>query len=336
MENKKVQEISNYYDNKTILITGGAGAIGSNLLRKLIDDCDCKKIIIIDDLSSGHIVNIPKSDKIIFIKDSILNDEALEKAFSHNVNVVFHLAAHFANQNSVEKPKEDLLVNGLGTLKILEFAHKFNVKKFVYSSSSCIYGNHPGPMSEESLEYRPDTPYAITKLLGERYVNFFHKHHRLNTVILRYFNSYGAGEFPGKYRNVIPNFLWLAMNKKPLPITGTGEETRDFTYVGDTIAMTLLAGGKEKAIGEVINIGQGRAVKIIDLAKKINEITKNEAGISFIEKRNWDSVKHRCASVEKAKNILAYQSYSNNIEFGIKEAFEWLKENSKYINVQND
>ncbi len=326
-----MEEINNYYNDKTVLITGGAGAIGSNLSKKLIENC--QKLIIIDDLSSGYLVNIPKSDKVIFIKDSILNGKALEKAFSHNIDIVFHLAAHFANQNSVVHPEEDLLVNGLGTLKVLEFSHKFNVKKFIYSSSSCVYGNKAGLMSEESSEYRLDTPYAITKLLGERYVTFFHKHHKLNTIILRYFNSYGAGEFPGEYRNVIPNFLWLAMNKKYLPITGTGEETRDFTYVGDTVMLTLLAGEKDGAIGEIINIGSGKEVKVIDLANKINDITGNKAGIKFVEKRNWDSIKKRCASIEKARNILGYEPSSINLETGLKEAFEWLKQNSKHIKI---
>ncbi len=326
-----MKEINNYYNDKTVLITGGAGAIGSNLSKKLIDNC--RKLVIIDDLSSGHLINVPKSDKVIFIKDSILNENALEKAFSHNIDIVFHLAAHFANQNSVVHPGEDLLVNGLGTLKMLEFSHKFNVEKFIYSSSSCVYGNKSGLMSEESLEYEPHTPYAITKLLGERYATFFHKHHGLNTIILRYFNSYGAGEFPGEYRNVIPNFLWLAINKKPLPITGTGEETRDFTYVEDTIILTLLAGEKDNAIGEIINIGLGKEVKIIDLANKINNITGNKAGIKFVEKRNWDSVKKRCASIKKVRNILGYEQSSIDLETGLKETFEWLKQNSSHIKI---
>lgn len=323
-----MKKISNYYSNKTILITGGAGAIGSNLAKKLANDC--QKLIILDDLSSGYLINIPKSDKIIFIKDSLLNEKALERAFSYNVDIVFHLAAHFANQNSVDHPKEDLLVNGLGTLKMLEFSDKFNIKKFVYSSSSCVYGDKCGSLSEESTEYRPETPYAITKLLGERYVTFFHTHHKLNTIILRYFNSYGPGEFPGEYRNVIPNFLWLAINKNPLPITGTGEETRDFTYVEDTVMLTLLAGEKDRAIGETINVGSGREVKIMDLAKKVNNLTKNEAGIEFVEKRNWDFVKKRCSSVEKARKILGHES-SIDLETGLKETIEWLKENSKHI-----
>lgn len=323
-----MKEMVNYYDNKTVLITGGAGAIGSNLSQKLINSC--KNLIIVDDLSSGHLINVPESDKIIFIKDSILNEKALEKAFSYDIDIVFHLAAHFANQNSVDHPKEDLLVNGLGTLKMLEFSDKFKVKKFIYSSSSCVYGNKEGPMTEESAEYGPDTPYAITKLLGERYVTFFHEHHKLNTVILRYFNSYGPGEFPGKYRNVIPNFLWQALNKKPLLIMGTGQEVRDFTYIENTVMGTLLAGKEDRAVGEIINIGSGRETKIIDLANKINNLAKNEAGIKFAEKRSWDSVKKRCASIKKARNTLGYEP-SVDLEIGLKETLGWLKENSSYI-----
>jgi len=323
-----MNEIGAYYSNKNILITGGAGAIGSNLLKRLVGSC--QKLIVIDDLSSGYLANLPHSDKVIFIKESILSEKALEQAFSHNIDIVFHLAAHFANQNSVDHPEEDLLINGLGTLKILEFAQKFNVKKFVYTSSSCVYGNKQGIMNEEYSEYRLDTPYAITKLLGERYTTFFHEHYGLNTVILRYFNSYGPGEFPGKYRNVIPNFLWLALNGRPLPITGTGEETRDFNYVENVIERTLLAGKEDKAVGEIINIGSGREVKIIDLAEAINNLTENKAGVEFIKKRIWDMVAKRRASTEKAEAILGPES-PVNLEAGLAKTLDWLKGNLDQI-----
>jgi nucleoside-diphosphate-sugar epimerase len=275
-------------------------------------------------------VNLPQSDKVIFIKGSILDEKTLEQAFSYNIDVVFHLAAHFANQNSVDHPQEDLLINGLGTLKILEFAQKLNVKKFIYTSSSCVYGNRQGTMNENDSEYQLDTPYAITKLLGERYATFFHEHYGLNTVVLRYFNSYGPGEFPGKYRNVIPNFLWLALNGEPLPITGTGEETRDFNYVGNVIGRTLLAGKEDKAVGEIINIGSGREVRIIDLANAINNLTKNKAGTEFIKKRNWDTVAKRKASTKKAEAILGPES-PVNLETGLTKTFDWLKGNLEQI-----
>ncbi len=317
-----MEKINDYYNGKTVLITGGAGAIGSNILKKLVNNC--KKIIVIDDLSSGHLTNIPKSDNIIFLKESILKNKALEKAFSYDIDIVFHLAANFANQNSVDHPRKDLLVNGMGTLKMLQFSTKSAVEKFIFTSSSCIYGNSSQILTENNTDFNLDTPYAITKLLGEKYVAFFHEYYKLNTTTLRYFNSYGPGEFPGKYRNVIPNFLWYAIKKNPLPINGTGEETRDFTYVEDVVIGTLLSGKKKKALGEIINIGSGRETKIIDLANKINHITKNDAGIEFIKKRDWDSVLRRCASIKKAKNVLGYVP-NIDLDEGLKKTFEWIK-----------
>ena len=306
----------------TVLITGGAGAIGYTLVRTLLEKAN--KIIIIDDLSSGRKENIPDSDKVIFIEDSITNDEALEKAFSHNPEIVFHLAANFANQNSVDHPRKDLEVNGMGTLKLLQLCVKNNVKRFIYISSSCVYGNRPGSLSEKIKDFRLDTPYAITKLLGERYTSFFQEYYKLPTVIIRIFNSYGPGEMPGKYRNVIPNFIQKALNKEKLPITGTGEETRDLNYVGDIVNGLILAAENEKAVGEVLNIGSGKETKIIDLANKINKLTKNPAGIEMTEKRDWDNVKKRKANIKKAKEVLDYKT-DKKLNKGLKQTIGWLK-----------
>jgi nucleoside-diphosphate-sugar epimerase len=146
----------------------------------------------------------------------------------------------------------------------------------------------------------------------------------LNTTVIRYFNSYGPGEFPGKYRNVIPNFFHKAMKGEPLLITGTGNETRDFNYVGNAVEGTMLAFTKNNGIGQVFNIGYGDEIKIIELAKKINKITKNEAGIIYQEKRNWDNVLRRCASIDKARKMLGYQP---NVELdeGLKHKYEWMQ-----------
>ena len=135
--NKKVLDV---FDDKTVLVTGGAGAIGSNLVKKLVD-LGTKKITIIDDLSSSYRWNIPVNPKVAFIEGNILDDEKLKWAFKENPQIVYHLAAHFANQNSVDNPETDLMVNGMGTLKVLEYAHLVGVKRFIYASSGCgIYG----------------------------------------------------------------------------------------------------------------------------------------------------------------------------------------------------
>ena len=310
----------------TILVTGGAGAIGSCLVSAL-----CKsrksKIVVIDDLSSGYLENLPQSPNLDFINASILDVNALNEVFRHKISTVFHLAANFANQNSVDFPEKDLQTNGLGTLRLMEYSHAHKVKKFIYSSSSCVYGNRNEMLSESCREYSLDTPYAITKLLGERYVNYFHDHHKLPTVIVRYFNTFGPGEFPGKYRNVIPNFFFRAMQKMPLIITGTGEETRDFNFISNSVEGTLLAAKSLKAVGKTYNLASGVETKIITLARMINEITHNPVPMQFTEKRSWDSVKKRLADIRLSRKDLGYDP-EVNLKDGLKKTFLWLKKQS--------
>ena len=172
-----------------------------------------------------------------FYQSSILDDEMLKRVFKTKPEYVFHLAAHFANQNSVDNPEKDLLVNGLGILKVLEYAHISGIKRFVYSSSGCgVYGlESKMPFEEHDISISLHTPYQVTKLLGELYTNYFHNLYNLPIVNARFFNVFGPGEVPGRYRNVIPNFMYWAMNKQALPITGDGSETRDWTYVDDIV-----------------------------------------------------------------------------------------------------
>lgn len=311
------------WKNRHVFVTGGAGAIGSNLVRALLER-GCRNIYVLDDLSSGRKENIPDVPEVFFLKDSIVNDDILKRVFSERIDVVFHLAANFANQNSVDFPRLDLNTNGLGTLKLLEYSRDARVERFIYVSSSCVYGNKDIALREDDPEYNLDTPYAITKLLGERYTTFFHQHNGLPTVILRYFNAYGPGEYPGKYRNVIPNFLALAMKGESLPITGTGEETRDFTFNRDTVEGTIRAAEVEQAIGNIFNIGSGRETKIIDLAQKINILTGNTEGLILKNPRSWDFIRRRVASIEKARNILGYHP-TVELDEGLERTYSWLK-----------
>jgi len=325
------EEVLSHYTGKRILITGGAGCIGSNLTRALLK-AEPERIIIIDDLSASYEWNIPKHQRVIFIHGSILDEEKMKRAFSYKPHYVFHLAAHFANQNSVDHPETDLLVNGLGTLKTLEYANLTGVEKFIFASSGCsVYGSQaPLPLKEDFISLHLDTPYQIHKLLGELYCNYFHNYYGLPVAIARYFNVYGPGEVPGKYRNVIPNFIWWAMHGQPLPITGTGEETRDFTYVEDIVDGTLRMGVVEEAVGEAINLASGTETKIIDLANWINEITGNKAGIIFKPRRDWDKAIRRRASIEKAKKILGYEP-KTDMKTGLRKVYEWIKENMDKI-----
>lgn len=319
------------FKEKIILVTGGVGAIGSNL-TKTLSKLGAKLVVVLDDLSASYEWNIPSQPNVIFVKGSITDDITLKRIFAEEPEYVFHLAAFFANQNSVDYPEKDIMVNGLGTLKVLEYSNFCRVKKFIYASSGCsIYGSQaPLPLKEGFMSMHLSTPYQITKMLGELYCNFFWHHYGLKTVKTRFFNSYGPGEVPGQYRNVIPNFIYWAMKGLPLPITGTGEETRDFTYVNDLVDGMLRAAYFEEANGEAVNLASGKETKIIDLATTINEAVENEAGIKFVQKRKWDTKTRLLASIDKAKTFINYEPKTEFKE-GLMNTINWFKENWEKI-----
>jgi len=315
------------YKGKKVLVTGGAGCIGSNLTKALIR-AGAGKILVLDDLSSAEKWNVPVDPSVLFIRGSILDDEVMKRAFSPGLDFVFHLAAHFANQNSVDNPETDLLVNGQGVLKVLEYAHLTGAGRVVFASSGCsVYGSQaPLPLKEDFISLHLDTPYQITKLLGELYCNFYHNYYNLPVAIARYFNVYGPGEIPGAYRNVIPNFMYTALHKKPLPIMGTGEETRDFTFVEDIVDGTLRLGVYPEAVGDAFNLASETETKVIEVANIINEITGNKAGIQFIARRDWDKITRRRASIAKARRVLGYGPKVKPKE-GIKRVYDWITAN---------
>jgi len=319
------------FKEKVVLITGGAGAVGGNLVAAL-NSIETKKIIILDNLSSSYEWNIPKSPKIQFIHGDILNDEDLKWAFKEKPDIVYHLAAHFANQNSVDSPETDLMVNGMGILKVLQYAHLVNVDRFVYSSSGCgVYGlESKMPFEEHDISIHLHTPYQVTKLLGELYTNYFHNLYELPIVNARFFNSYGPGEVPGKYRNVIPNFFYWAMKGMPLPITGEGTETRDWTYVGDIVNGLLAMAVRDEAVGEAFNLGSAKEQRVIDMAHMVNELTGNEAGIRFTERRNWDVKTRLLSCVDKANRVIGYEPKMSFGE-GLKQTHRWFLENWENI-----
>jgi UDP-glucose 4-epimerase len=319
------------YSGQTILITGGAGCIGSNLTKALIQAE--ANVIILDDLSSAYEWNIPQSNKVSFVKGSVLDDEMVKRVFKAKPSYVYHLAAHFANQNSVDNPETDLMVNGLGILKVLEYAHIAGVKRFVYSSSGCgVYGlDSKMPFKEHDISISLHTPYQVTKLLGELYTNYFHNLYQLPIVNARFFNVFGPGEVPGRYRNVIPNFMWWAMHGQALPITGDGSETRDWTYVNDIVNGLLAMGIEEKANGQAFNLGSGVEHTVVDMANIVNNLTENKAGIKFTQRRDWDVKTRLLSSISKANRILGYQPQTR-FEDGIKDLHKWFVQN--WDNIQ--
>jgi len=322
-----------FFEGKTVLVTGGAGAIGGNLVRRL-SDLDAEMIIILDNLSSSYEWNIVQAENVQFIHGDILDEEKLKWAFKSKPDIVYHLAAHFANQNSVDNPEKDLMVNGMGILKVLQYAHLVDVERFIYASSGCgIYGlDSKMPFEEHDISIKLYTPYQVTKMVGELYTNYFYNLYGLPIVNARFFNSYGPGEVPGKYRNVIPNFFYWSMNGLALPITGTGEETRDFTYVGDLVNGLVKMATHEEAVGEAVNLGAGREIRIIDLANWINELAGNEAGILYKERRDWDKKNRLLSCIDKANEVLGYTPQTE-FRKGLEQTYQWFVANWENIRV---
>lgn len=323
------KEIINFYRGKNILVTGGAGAIGSNLVYALSILNPNGKIVVLDNLSATRDKNpwnVPSEDNILFVEGDIRCEKTLRRVFKENISVVFHLAAFFANQNSVDYPDESADVDVLGIIKLLELSNLACVDRFIYASSGCaIYGSFPElPLKEDFISMHLTTPYQINKMTGEMYCNFYKHHFNLNIVNCRFFNSFGPGEIPGQYRNVIPNFIYWSMNGQQLPITGDGSETRDFTYVLDLVQGLLKSGYYETAIGENFNLAAGREVSVMEMAEKVHEVTGNDKGFRYLERRKWDTKPRLLASIEKAKKLIDYQPI---VEFdeGFKNNLKWFE-----------
>ncbi len=315
-----------------VLVTGGLGAIGSGLSRALLAR-GVATLTIIDDFSSSApdlSLDIVSDKRVTHLRRSIVSDECLRQAFLERPqDIVFHLAANFAHQSSLEHPIIDCEVNSLGTAKVLEYSRKAQVKKFVFASSSCVYGNSKS-YDTATKDFHLDTPYAINKLHGEYLTGFYHQHYGLNTTILRYFNSFGPGELPGRYRNVIPNFFMRAMHGLPLEVTGDEKTSRDFNFVDNTVQGTLLAAEQPIASGKIYNIGSGHEITIVELAKKINVLTGSTAGIVMKPFRPWDSIRSRCADVRVAEKELGYAPV---IDFDrqLEATFIWLKQHERHF-----
>lgn len=304
-----------------VLITGGFGAIGSNLLAALQAD-PAVEVRVVDDFSSG-VVNY-RSDAD-FVHLDIANAERVAGFFrDYQPDLIFHLAAHFANQNSVDHPVSDTRTNVVGTINLLE-AQRSNprLRKFIFGSSSCVYGN-VGEMVESAPVAPYETPYAINKFVGELYCRYYAEVQGVPTVCARIFNTYGPGELPGRYRNVVPNFIGRALRHEEIVITGTGDETRDFTYVTDTVDLLLRLANCPYRGGEVFNGGTGRKTRIRELAEMIIAATGSRSRIRFARRRTWDHVIDRCADMAKSREVLGY-SPRVDLSDGIARTVAWLQ-----------
>jgi UDP-glucose 4-epimerase len=326
-----MSEYRDYIRDKVILVTGGAGAIGTNLTRQLAL-AGARAVIVLDDFSAAYEWNVPSLPNVLLVRGSVTDEVDLKRVFGERPEIIYHLAAFFANQNSIDYPQRDLMTNGMGTLLVLQYAALTGVERLIYASSGCsIYGSSaPLPLTEDFVSMHLTTPYQITKMLGELYGNFFWHHHELPIVKTRFFNSYGPGEVPGQYRNVIPNFIYYAMRGQPLPFTGNPDATRDFTYVDDIVDALMRAAYYERAIGQEMNIASGYETRILDMAEKVNRLTGNKAGITPAPKRKWDTKNRLLASVDRARELLGYEPRMDFDE-GLATTIAWFEQHWEQI-----
>ncbi|MDD4877042.1 MAG: SDR family oxidoreductase [Dehalococcoidales bacterium] len=304
---------------KNILVTGGAGFIGSNLVDRLSLE---NKVVVLDNLSSGLLTNLSKSmERITFIKGDILDKELLEEVVA-KVEFVFHLAANVGNVKSIEDPHHDMEVNIAGTINLLEVCSKSNIKRLVYSSSGAIFGEAKYLPIDEDHPINPESPYGVSKLAAEKYCFAFHKVHGLPITALRYFNAYGPRQGSSAYPNVIAIFSRRIKEGKPFTIYGDGEQTRDFLFVGDIVRANILAATHPAAVGEIFNIATGQENSVNQLVSIINQISGKQNKVIYADLRAGE-VRHSRANIEKAQKILGY-----NPETSIKEGLllTWKEE----------
>jgi UDP-glucose 4-epimerase len=310
-------------DNK-IVVTGGAGFIGSNLTRELSEE---NHVLVLDDLSTGNIENIQdciETKKIEFINGTITDINLLQKIFK-NVDFVFHQAAIPSVPRSVKDPISSNYATVNGTLNVLVAARDNNVKKVVFASSSSVYGDTPTLPKVETMKLLPLSPYAVGKLASEYYCQVFTNIYNLKTVSLRYFNVYGPRQDPSsEYAAVIPKFITRVAKDEPPVIYGDGEQTRDFTYIKDVLSANILAAEHDDVTG-IFNIAGGKRITLNDLARLIMTVVGKEMDPIYDDVRPGD-IKHSIADIEKAKKELNYvQKF--DIKEGLLETKKWfLKE----------
>ncbi len=300
---------------KTVLVTGGAGFIGSNLAKALLERGF--NVRILDSLITGKKENLDGLERAEILEGDIRDMETVRKAVD-GVHCVFHQAALPSVPRSVKEPVLSNDINIGGTLNMLVAAADAGVKKFVYAASSSAYGESETLPKVETMAPAPMSPYAVSKLTGEYYCQVFHKIHGMETVSLRYFNVFGENQDPtSQYSAVIPKFINSIMVGKSPTIYGDGEQTRDFTYVKDVVAANILAmENSARAAGRAINISRGERVTINMLVDILNEIMGTCIKAEHTEERKGD-IKHSLAGISLARKLLSYEP-----KFTLKEGLE--------------
>ncbi|AUL13499.1 SDR family oxidoreductase [Bordetella bronchiseptica] len=330
--------------NTNVMVVGGAGFVGSNLVKRLLE-LGVNQVHVVDNLLSAEKINVPDHPAVRFSETSI-TDDALLASLQDEYDYVFHLATYHGNQSSIHDPLADHENNTLTTLKLYErLKHFKRLKKVVYSAAGCSIAEKTFDDAKATEEtdivslHNNDSPYSMSKIFGEFYSVYYHKQHQLPTVRARFQNVYGPGEILGAgrwrgtpatvWRNVTPTFIYKALKGMPLPLENGGVATRDFIFVED-VANGLIACAADGTPGGVYNIASGKETSIADLATKINEITGNNTELDRLPKRPWDNSGKRFGSPEKARRELGF-SADVSIDDGLRKTIEWTKANLAVI-----
>jgi UDP-N-acetylglucosamine/UDP-N-acetylgalactosamine 4-epimerase len=322
--------------NSHILVTGGAGFIGSNLCEKLIELGAFVKCL--DNFSTGHLANLNQiidHPNFTLIEGDIRNLETCQKA-CENVDFILHEAALGSVPRSLKDPITSNDVNISGFLNMLVAARDNEVKRFVYAASSSTYGDSENLPKVEDVIGKPLSPYAITKYVNELYADIFQSAYGLDTIGLRYFNVFGRKQDPnGAYAAVIPKFVMQFMEHQSPVINGDGTYSRDFTYIDNVIQMNLLAltTDNEKALNEVYNTAVGDRTNLVELTQLLKKyLSQYDSDISNVEVKHGATrpgdIPHSLASVDKAKKLMGYNP-THKIEKGLEEAVKWYWDNLK-------
>lgn len=311
------------------LVTGGAGFLGSAMVRKLLKDGH--DVVVVDNMfdptfrvQGGDVYGLLE----FFTEDVV----ALNRLDIGNIDCVFHFAAHYANERSLAEPMKCVMTNMLGTMAVLKFCRARDVKVLMYASSSGVYGAMDIVAYAENQPPRPSTPYEVTKYSGELLCSGFCKIYGISLVAPRFFNVYGPGDVPGKWRAVVPNFFSLALRDEPIVVTGA-TASRDFTYVDDVVE-SIMAGVKRVQEGPaqlelVYNVSTGRETFIKDLAGHIVAITGSASKVRVEEFRKWDNAPRRVGDVHKFRSL--FPDIADKMvqvfgaEGGLAKSIQWYK-----------
>ena len=312
------------------LVTGGAGFIGSHIVEALLRRGE--EVIVLDDFTTGHRKNLDAVLALLpaggsgleVIEGSITEVTTVGRAM-RGVTHVLHQAALPSVQRSVEDPISSHAVNASGTLNLLLAARDAGVKRFVYASSSSVYGDNPVLPKLESMTPAPLSPYAVSKLSGEYYCRIFHSLYGLETVSLRYFNVFGPRQDPNsQYAAVIPNFIAAALSGRPPTVHGDGLQSRDFTYIANAVAANLNAcEAAPSAAGQAYNVACGVKATLLDVLNSLQKIVGVAIRPNHGPPRNGD-VKHSLADIDQARRHLGYEPRIN-LEVGLRETVAWFR-----------